>query len=106
MKTSLSRRTLTVGIASLLSTAPLVAKAGEKGLPGAGGSPNGTTEILAGINDFAILESPLSDAQLTSSNLYRFPLAFAAIVFVANIPGMASNRLRLTGPLPGGSYSG
>lgn len=134
MTIHLSRRTLTAGFASLVAAAPMAARAGEKDLLGAGGStirpimtawlelqkksldlnvtyqaigsPNGTSKILAGITDFAILEIPLSDEQLATSNLYQFPLAFAAIVFVVNIPGVANNQLRLTGPMLGGIYAG
>ena len=134
MEMNLSRRALTAGIASLLVPLPMVAMAGEKDLLGAGGStirpimagwlelqkktldlnvtyqaigsPNGTTKILAGITDFAILEIPLSDSQLATANLYQFPLAFAAIVFVVNIPGVATNQLKLTGELLGGIYAG
>lgn len=134
MRANISRRALTAGIAGLLSAAPMLARAGEKDLLGAGGStirpimagwlelqkktlnlnvtyqaigsPSGTTKILAGITDFAILEIPLSDAQLEASNLYQFPLSFTAMVFVVNIPGVESNRLRLTGQLLGGIYAG
>ena len=132
--TTLGRRTLMMGATALMCAAPAVANAGEKDLLGAGGStirpimagwleqqkktldlnityqaigsPNGTTKILAGITDFAILEIPLSDTQLTTSNLYQFPLAFAMIVFVVNLPGVATNQLQLTGQLLGGIYSG
>ena len=128
------RRALLLGGAALLSGVSSTAMAGEKDLLGAGGStirpimagwlelqkknlnlnvtyqaigsPNGTTKILAGISDFAVLEIPLSDTQLVTSNLYQFPLAFAAIVFVVNIPGVATNQLRLSGQLLGGIYSG
>ncbi len=70
------------------------------------GSPAGTSKILAGDTDFAILEIPLSDEQLAAGNLYQFPLAFTAIVFVANIPGVGTNRLQLTGQNLGGIFSG
>ena len=70
------------------------------------GSPTGTTRILAGDADFAILEIPLTEEQLAPANLYQFPLAFAAIVFVVNIPGVATNQLQLTGEMLGGIYSG
>jgi len=70
------------------------------------GSPAGTSKILAGITDFAILEIPLSDEQLAAANLYQFPLAFTAIVFVVNIPGVGTNRLQLTGQHLGGIFSG
>ena len=130
----LSRRTVMAGSASLIA-APMAAMADGKELNGAGGStirpimqgwlasdpykalglnvtydeigsPRGTSKILAGITDFAILEIPLSDEQLNASNLYQFPLAFAAIVFCVNIPGVATNRLQLTGQMMGGIYSG
>jgi phosphate transport system substrate-binding protein len=134
MKNELGRRAFLLGTATLLSSASLAVMAAEKELLGAGGStirpimtgwlelqkksldlnvtyqaigsPSGTTKILAGITDFAILEIPLSDAQLTTANLYQFPLSFAAIVFVVNIPGVAINQLQLTGQLLGGIYSG
>ena len=129
-----NRRLLLAWVAGMVSAVPMTALAGDKDLLGAGGStirpimagwleqqkktldlnvtyqaigsPNGTTKILAGITDFAILEIPLSDTQLSSSNLYQFPLAFAAIVFAVNIPGVANNQLQLTGQLLGGIYAG
>jgi len=70
------------------------------------GSPSGTSQILAGITDFASVEIPLSDEQLAASNLYQFPFAFTAVVFVVNIPGVESNRLQLTGQILGGIYAG
>ena len=70
------------------------------------GSPAGTSKILAGITDFAILEIPLLDAQLEQSALYQFPLAFGAIVFVANVPGIENNQLALRAQTLGGIYSG
>ncbi len=134
MNHDLSRRAALLGTAALLSAAALPAMAAEKELLGAGGStirpimagwlelqkkslalnvtyqaigsPNGTTKILAGITDFAILEIPLKDDQLAQSNLFQFPLAFAAIVFVVNIPGIANNQLQLTGQLLGSIYAG
>ncbi len=134
MTINLSRRTLAAGAASLLSAVSTVTWAGEGDLLGAGGStirpimqswveeqkktlnlnityqaigsPNGTSKILAGITDFAVLEIPLSDAQLAASDLYQFPLAFAAIVFVANVPGVATHQLRLSGQMLGGIYAG
>ncbi len=134
MKIALTRRVSLLGTAATIFCAPLAAMAAEKELVGAGGStirpimagwqelqkktldlnvvyqaigsPSGTTKILAGIVDFAILEIPLTDEQLATGNLYQFPLSFAAIVFVVNIPGVASNQLQLTGQLLGGIYSG
>jgi len=70
------------------------------------GTPRATSQILAGHCDFAILEVPINDQQLELANLYQFPLAFASIVFVVNIPGIATNQLALTGQLLGGIYSG
>jgi len=129
------RRSLMTGAAGALMTAPMTTMAAGSDLLGAGGStirpimagwlellaksslglnvdyqaigsPTGTTRILAGITDFAILEIPLSDEQLAPANLYQFPLAFTAIVFVVNIPGIATNQLALTGQALGGIYSG
>ena len=70
------------------------------------GTPRATSQILAGITDFAILEVPLPDDQLESANLFQFPLAFASIVFVVNIPGIQTNQLALSGQLLGGIYWG
>ena len=70
------------------------------------GTPKATSQILAAICDFAILEVPLSDQQLEQTGLYQFPLAFASIVFVVNIPGVATNQLALTGQLLGQIYWG
>ena len=128
------RRSLMTGLAVSLVSAPKLGMAAGGDLLGAGGntirpimtgwlealpkslglnvtyeaigSPSGTSKILAGITDFAVLEIPLSDAQLEQSSLYQFPLAFASIVFVANVPGIESNKLALTGKQLGGIYSG
>lgn len=70
------------------------------------GSPLGSSKILAGQVDFAVLEIPLTDEQLLQSNLFQFPIAFASIVFVANVPGVATNQLALTGQLLGAIYWG
>ena len=132
---NMTRRTLMTAAAGALLSTPFHAMAGEPDLVGAGGStirpimqgwqellaktpggpnvtyqavgsPTGTTRILAGITDFAILEIPLSYEQMAPAGLYQFPLAFAAIVFVVNIPGVATHQLALTGSILGGIYSG
>lgn len=131
---NMRRRSFMTAAAGALISAPMMAVASEKDLLGAGGStirpimqswlelqaktlglnvtyqaigsPTGTTRILAGLTDFAILEIPLSDEQLAPANLYQFPLAFAAIVFVVNIPEVSTNQLQLTGQLLGAIYSG
>jgi phosphate transport system substrate-binding protein len=130
----IDRRSLISGVAGALISAPIIARAQTIDLLGAGGStirpimagwlelqaktlglnvdyqavgsPTGTTRILGGMADFAILEIPLSDEQLGPAKLYQFPLAFAAIAFVVNIPGVGSNQLALTGQLLGAIYWG
>lgn len=70
------------------------------------GSPAATSRILAGEIDFSVLEIPLNEEQRTLANLFQFPLAFASIVFVVNIPGVETNKLALTGQLLGAIYWG
>lgn len=131
---SIHRRSLMAGAAALLIPGSMTARAADGELVGAGGNtirpvmagwleanptsvgrkiiyhgigtPRATSQILAGSSDFAILEVPIDDQQLELGNLYQFPLAFASIVFVVNIPGIASNQLALTGQVLGGIYSG
>lgn len=131
---NINRRALLAGAAGLLVPAPKAAMAGPNDLLAAGGntlrpimtawqeaqaktlglnityqaigSPNAISKILAGIVDFAVIENPLSDEQLGQSNLYQFPLAFGAIVFVVNIPGVESNKLTLTAQNLGGIFGG
>ena len=64
------------------------------------------TRILSGDIDFAAVELPLSEEQLANGNLFQFPVAFGALAFVVNIPGIAANRLRLNGVLLAGIYGG
>jgi phosphate transport system substrate-binding protein len=130
----INRRSLLAGAAGLLVPAPMAALAGPNDILAAGGntlrpimnawqeaqaktlglnityeaigSPAAISKILAGIVDFAVIENPLSDEQLNQSNLYQFPLAFGAIVFVVNIPGVEGTKLTLTAQNLAGIFGG
>ena len=70
------------------------------------GSGNGRNKILAGDVDFGASDEPMAADQLANGGLVQFPLVFGGIVCAVNLPGLAVNRLRLTGTLLGGIYAG
>ena len=70
------------------------------------GSGNGRNKILAGDVDFGAFDEPMAADKLANGGLVQFPLVFGGIVCAVNLPGLAVNRLRLTGTLLGGIYAG
>jgi phosphate transport system substrate-binding protein len=70
------------------------------------GSGAGTTEIRAGVVDFAVSDASLFDSQLLRDGLMQFPLVIGAIVPVVNLDGVAPGQLRLTGAVLVGIYQG
>jgi phosphate transport system substrate-binding protein len=70
------------------------------------GTGTAQTRVLSGDIDFAVIELPLSDSQLDTSQLLQFPVAFGALAFVVSIPGVTANRLRLDGVLLAEIYGG
>ena len=70
------------------------------------GTGTAQTRILQGEIDFAAVELPLSNERLETGDLLQFPVGFGALVPVVNLPDIAANRLRLTGPLLGNIFQG
>ena len=135
MPSRLTRRRLLIG-AAISCTVPVLARASiaPAGLIGAGASlPAGVYDkwgqrftqstgmpfryaalgsgqswrlMTQGTVNFGATEIPHDKIALSSQRLIEFPVANAAIVLVANLPGVASNQLRLTPDLVHQIYIG
>jgi phosphate transport system substrate-binding protein len=70
------------------------------------GSGGGISQVEAGTVDFGATDQPLASAELARNNLAQFPVVVGGIVPVVNIPGLASGKLRLTGPVLADIYQG
>lgn len=57
------------------------------------------TSVTARSVNFAIVDVPLTMADLERNDLVQYPLVAGAIVPVANVPGVAIGELRLSGPV-------
>ena len=134
MPIRLSRRHLIAVAAGTLLSAPRLAKSATTRIAGAGsnfarpvvqrwietmppalgieatytimGTGASQSKILSGEIDFATVELPLPVTTLADGDLLQFPVAFGALVCVANIPGIASNQLQLNANLLAAIYSG
>ncbi|OGO94099.1 MAG: phosphate ABC transporter substrate-binding protein PstS [Coxiella sp. RIFCSPHIGHO2_12_FULL_44_14] len=63
------------------------------------GSGGGLNQLRQRTVDFAAVDMPQSPHFLNHQQWIQFPLAMGAIVITINVPGIASNRLKLTGPV-------
>ena len=63
------------------------------------GSGDGVKQITARAVDFGGSDSPLPAEELSKRRLVQVPMLIGGIVPVVNLPGMASNRLQLSGPV-------
>ncbi|MGQ3890867.1 phosphate ABC transporter substrate-binding protein PstS [Legionella sp. CNM-4043-24] len=70
------------------------------------GSGGGIRQIEAKTVDFGASDMPLSAAELDQHNLMQFPTVIGGVVPIINIPGMEAGRLKLTGPVMAGIFSG
>jgi phosphate transport system substrate-binding protein len=70
------------------------------------GSGGGISQVKAGTVDFGATDQPLASEELAAAKLAQFPIVIGGIVPVVNIPGLASGKLRLTGPLLADIYAG
>ena len=94
--------------------APVYAKWGEAAKAATGielnyqaiGSGGGQNQILNRTVDFGASDAPMDPAKLESGKLLQFPSVMGAVVVVVNIPGVASNQLKLDGPMLGEIYEG
>lgn len=70
------------------------------------GSSAGQNLVTARTVDFGASDAPMADAKLASSSLYQFPTVIGGIVPIVNIPGVATNQLKLSGPVLAAIYLG
>ena len=70
------------------------------------GSGGGISQVEAGTVDFGATDQPLKSDELAKNNLAQFPVVVGGIVPVVNIPGLASGKLKLTGPVLADIYQG
>ncbi len=70
------------------------------------GSGGGQNQILNRTVDFGASDAPMDPAKLRSGNLLQFPTVMGAVVPIVNIPGVETNKLKLTGELLADIYLG
>ncbi|WP_137124605.1 phosphate ABC transporter substrate-binding protein PstS [Roseomonas sp. HF4] len=130
----MNRRSILLGAGAALTLPAFGARAEEARITGAGATfPNpiyqkwaeaarGPTGIQlnyqsvgsgAGINqirnrtvDFGATDAPLTAERLTENNLLQFPTVMGSVVPIVNIPGIANDQLKLTGPILADIYLG
>ena len=85
--------------------APVYAKWGEAAKAAIGlelnyqaiGSGGGQNQILNRTVDFGASDAPMDPAKLESGKLLQVPTVMGAVVAIVNLPGIASNQVKLTG---------
>ncbi len=70
------------------------------------GSGGGQNQITNRTVDFGASDAPMPAGKLASANLLQFPMVMGAVVPIVNLPGVASNQIKLTGELLAGIYAG
>ena len=70
------------------------------------GSGGGIRQIEANTVDFGASDKPLTPDVLAQNGLQQFPTVIGGVVPVVNIPGVAANQMKLTGPLLAQIYLG
>lgn len=70
------------------------------------GSGGGQSQVLARTVDFGATDAPMSPERLASGNLLQFPTVLGALVVIVNLPGVESNKLRLSGEVVSGIFDG
>jgi phosphate transport system substrate-binding protein len=70
------------------------------------GSGAGTKLIMERTVDFGASDAPLSHMKLVQNSLLQFPTVIGAVDIAVNIPGVASDALKLTGPIIAAIYMG
>ncbi len=63
------------------------------------GSGGGIKQIKAKTVDFGASDKPLKVEELEKDNLMQFPAIMGGVVPIINVEGIATNQLKLTGPL-------
>lgn len=64
------------------------------------------SRAMSGEIDFAAVELPLTDDQLSNGRLMQLPIVFGALAVTVNVQGVKDGQLRLNGPLLAAIYSG
>ncbi|NHN88783.1 phosphate ABC transporter substrate-binding protein PstS [Acetobacter conturbans] len=70
------------------------------------GSSAGQNLVTARTVDFGASDAPMAADKLASASLYQFPTVIGGIVPIVNIPGVASNQLKLSGAVLAEIYLG
>ncbi len=70
------------------------------------GSGAGINQINNRTVDFGASDMPVAAADLATHKLMQFPTVIGGVVMVVNIPGVAANKLKLTGELVAEIYEG
>ncbi len=94
--------------------APVYAKWGEAAKAASGlelnyqaiGSGGGMNQITNRTVDFGASDAPMDPAKLEAAKLLQFPSVMGAVVIIVNIPGVASNQLKIDGPMLAEIYQG
>ena len=70
------------------------------------GSGGGINQVTNRTVDFGGTDMPLSTEKLAEAKLMQFPTVIGGVVVIVNIPGIASNQLKLTGDIVAKIYLG
>jgi phosphate transport system substrate-binding protein len=70
------------------------------------GSGAGINQINNRTVDFGASDMPVKDADLKAHNELQFPTAIGGVVLAVNLPGVATNQLKLTGEILAEIYLG
>ena len=94
--------------------APVYAKWGEAAKAAVGvelnyqaiGSGGGQNQIINRTVDFGASDAPVDGPKLATNNLLQFPMVMGAVVPIVNLPGVATNQVKLTGEMLADIYLG
>ncbi len=94
--------------------APIYGKWAEAAAPATGiklnyqaiGSGAGINQINNRTVDFGASDMPLTGDKLTAGKLMQFPTVMGGVDIIVNLPGIAANELKLTGPVLAEIYLG
>ena len=70
------------------------------------GSGGGQNQIINRTVDFGASDAPMAADKLASGDLLQFPMVMGAVVSIVNLPGIASNQVKLTGDMLAEIYEG
>jgi len=70
------------------------------------GSGAGQNQVIARTVDFGASDAPVPAAKLSANHLLQFPTVIGGVVVIVNLPGIAINQLKLTGPVLAGLFDG